>query len=84
MVVSGAVQKPGKIVFDRPTTVFQAIMESGGPSEFGNLSRVRLVRTVNGVQRGQSMDLRPTLQGAPTRPFYVRDGDIIYVPPSMF
>ena len=84
VVVSGAVQKPGKIVFDRPTTVFQAIMESGGPSEFGNLSRVRLVRTVNGVQRGQSMDLRPTLQGAPTRPFYVRDGDIIYVPPSMF
>jgi len=84
VVVSGAVAKPGKIVFERPTTVFQAIMESGGASEFGNLSQVRLVRTINGVQRSQLMDLRPTLRGAATRAFYVRDGDIIYVPQSMF
>jgi protein involved in polysaccharide export with SLBB domain len=84
VVVSGAVQKPGKIVFERPTTVFQAIMESGGQSEFGNLSKVRLIRTINGVQHSQVMDLRPTLRGAATRAFYVRDGDIIYVPPSMF
>lgn len=84
VVVSGAVQKPGKIVFERPTTVFQAIMESGGATEFGNLSHVRLVRTVGGVQRSQLMDLRPTLRGAATRAFYVRDGDIIYVPQSMF
>ena len=84
VVVSGAVAKPGKIVFERPTTVFQAIMECGGASEFGNLSQVRLVRTINGVQRSQLMDLRPTLRGAATRAFYVRDGDIIYVPQSMF
>ena len=84
VVVSGAVAKPGKVVFDRPTTVFQAIMESGGATEFGNLSRVRLVRTIHGVQQSQVMDLRPTLRGHATRAFYVRDGDIIYVPQSMF
>src|SRR6266581_7077580 len=32
VTVSGAVGKPGRIVFERPTTVFQAIMEAGGPS----------------------------------------------------
>ena len=84
VVVSGAVAKPGKIVFERPTTVFQAIMESGGATDFGNLSKVRLVRTIHGVQQSQLMDLRPTLRGAATRAFYVRDGDIIYVPQSMF
>jgi protein involved in polysaccharide export with SLBB domain len=30
VVVSGAVQKPGKILFERPATVLEAIMEAGG------------------------------------------------------
>src|SRR6476646_3912250 len=37
VVVSGAVNHPTKIAFERPTTVFQAIMEAGGPSAFGTL-----------------------------------------------
>src|SRR5438876_2021180 len=44
VTVSGAVHKPGKLAFERPTTVIQAIMEAGGPSEFGTLRNVRLMR----------------------------------------
>jgi len=84
VVVSGAVSKPGKIAFERPTTVFQAIMQAGGPSEFGTLKHVRLVRTVNGVQKSQVMNVHDTLIGQGTKPFYVRDGDVIYVPQTMF
>jgi polysaccharide export outer membrane protein len=84
VVVSGAVNKPGKIAFERPTTVFQAIMEVGGPSEFGTLKHVRLVRTVNGVQKSQVMNVQDTLIGQGTKPFYVRDGDVIYVPQTAF
>src|SRR5881398_2451472 len=84
VVISGAVSKPGKIVFERPTTVFQAIMEAGGPSEFGTLKHVRLVRTVNGVQKSQVMNVHDTLIGQGTKPFYVRDGDVIYVPQTPF
>src|SRR5436190_3466589 len=84
VVVSGAVNKPGKIAFERPTTVFQAIMEAGGPSEFGTLKHVRLVRTVNGVQKSQVMNVHETLIGQGTKPFYVRDGDVIYVPQTTF
>ena len=84
VVISGAVSKPGKIVFERPTTVFQAIMEAGGPSEFGTLKHVRLVRTVNGVQKSQVMNVHDTLIGQGTKPFYVRDGDVIYVPQTTF
>jgi protein involved in polysaccharide export with SLBB domain len=61
VVVSGAVNHPSKIAFERPTTVFQAIMEAGGPSEFGTLKHVRLVRTVNGVQKSQVMNVQDTL-----------------------
>src|SRR5438105_5399682 len=84
VVVSGAVSKPGKFAFERPTTVFQAIMQAGGPSEFGTLKHVRLVRTVNGVQKSQVMNVHDTLVGQGTKPFYVRDGDVIYVPQTPF
>ena len=82
VTVSGAVNKPGKVAFERPTTVLQAIMESGGPSEYGTMRRVRLIRTVNGIQKSQVMDLHDI--GKETKPFYVRDNDIIFVPQSTF
>jgi polysaccharide export outer membrane protein len=84
VVVSGAVSKPAKLSFDRPTTVFQAIMEAGGVSEFGSLKKVHLIRIANGEQHTQILDLRPTASGQTTRPYYVRDGDVIYIPSSPF
>ena len=84
VTVSGAVAKPARITFERPTTIFQAIMEAGGPSPYGNLGHVRLVRTVNGVTKSQVFDLHRMLKGEETKPFYVRDGDIIFVPQSTF
>lgn len=84
VVVSGAVGKPGRIEFDRPTTVFQAIMEAGGVGPYGTLKKVRLVRTANGQQQSQVMDLTGMLKGHPSPAVYVRDGDVIYVPESAF
>lgn len=82
VTISGAVNKPGKVAFERSTTVLQAIMEAGGPSEYGTLRRVRLIRTVNGIQKSQVMDLHDI--GREAKPFYVRDNDIIFVPQSTF
>lgn len=84
VVISGAVTSPGKKEFDRPTTVFQAIMEAGGANQFGNLKNVHLIRTVNGQQVTSTLNLQPTLEGKTTNAVYVRNGDIIYVPESMF
>jgi polysaccharide biosynthesis/export protein len=84
VVISGAVARPGRLTFERPTTVFQAIMEAGGISEFGTLRNIHLVRLINGQQQTQVLDLRPVTSGVPTKPYYVRDGDVIYVPRSMF
>jgi polysaccharide export outer membrane protein len=81
--VSGAVHKPGKLSFDRPTTILQVIAEAGGTNEFGSLRRVRVVRLENGQQRVHILDLRSGTKGA-TGAFYVRDGDIITIPESAF
>ena len=82
--ISGAVGRPGKLTFDRPTTVMQALSEAGGINQFGNSRRVQIIRLVRGEERTQLLDLRPTIVGKTTRPFYVRDGDIISVPTSPF
>lgn len=82
--VTGAVAKPGKLAFDRPTTILQAIMEAGGPNEFGSLKKVRIVRLENGEQNTFSVDLRATMEGRATTPVYVKDGDVISISASSF
>lgn len=84
VIISGSVGHGGKFVFERPTTIFQAIMEAGGVGDFGSLRNVHLIRLIDGQQRTQILDLRPTIAGKPTKPYYVRDGDIIWVPRTMF
>jgi polysaccharide biosynthesis/export protein len=84
VTISGAVAKPGNLAFDRPTTVFQAIMQAGGLSEYGSFKNVHIIRMIGGREHTQILDLRPTLSGQVTRPFYVKDGDVIYIPINPF
>ncbi len=84
VVIAGAVQKPAKYVFDRPTTIFQAVMEAGGPDQFGTLAKVKLTRLVNNQQRTEVLDLRPIAHGQAVAPRYVRAGDVIVVGESAF
>jgi polysaccharide export outer membrane protein len=84
VIVSGFANKPGKLSFDRPTTVFQAIMEAGGVSDYGSLSNIHLTRIINGVQHTESLNLRPAIRGHPIQPEYVQDGDVIYISRSLF
>lgn len=84
VIVSGFANKPGKLSFDRPTTVFQAIMEAGGASDYGSLSNVHLTRIINGEQRTETLNLKPAIRGTPMKPKYVQDGDVIYISRSLF
>jgi polysaccharide export outer membrane protein len=81
VVVSGEVQKPGKIVFERPATVLEAIMEAGGFTAYGDPKKIAVIRQVNGVQHTQIVDLSDVLHGQPRRVMYVSAGDVIYVRP---
>jgi protein involved in polysaccharide export with SLBB domain len=84
VIVSGFVNKPAKIDFDRPKTVYQAIMEAGGVSDYGSARNVHLTRVIDGVQRTEVINLRPAIHGNATRPQYVQDGDVIYISRSWF
>jgi polysaccharide export outer membrane protein len=84
VIVSGFVNYPGKVTVDRPTTVYQAIMQAGGVSDYGSLSNIHLTRIINGVQRTETINLRPSIRGNPLYPEYVQDGDVFYVSRSLF
>jgi protein involved in polysaccharide export with SLBB domain len=82
-VVSGAVQKPGKIVFERPATILEAIMEAGGFTPEADLKKVSVIRIVKGEHYSQVFDLRPILHGKSTPAVYVSNGDVIFVPEKL-
>jgi polysaccharide export outer membrane protein len=84
VIISGFANRPGPITFDRPTTVYQAIMQVGGVSDYGSLSNVHLTRIIDGVQRTETINLRPSIRGKPIYPKYVQDGDVIYISRSLF
>jgi polysaccharide export outer membrane protein len=84
VIVSGFATYPGKVTFDRPTTVYQAIMQAGGVSDYGSLSNIHLTRIINGVECTETINLRPNIRGKPTQPKYVQDGDVIYISRSLF
>ena len=83
VVVSGAVQKPGKVVFERPATILEAVMEAGGFTPEADLKRVELIRLVKGEHYTKVFDMRPVLRGTPTSATYVSGGDVIFVPEKL-
>jgi polysaccharide export outer membrane protein len=83
VVVSGAVQKPGKVVFERPATILEAIMEAGGFTPEADLKKVELIRLVGGEHYTQMFDMRPVLRGKPTSATYISGGDVIFVPEKL-
>jgi polysaccharide export outer membrane protein len=79
--VTGAVVKPGKVLSDHPMTALEAVMEAGGFNyDTSNLKAVQIIRNENGVMQHFTVDLKAVLQGKETKPFYLKPGDIVYVP----
>lgn len=78
--IIGAVLKPGKLMADRPLTVFEAVMEAGGPDfAKANLKEVLLFRQGPEGLATFKFNLKATLQGLSAPESYVKPSDVIYV-----
>jgi polysaccharide biosynthesis/export protein len=79
--MTGAVMKPGKLMADRPLSVLEAIMESGGfDYAKANLKAVTVLRQFEGKTVSYKLNLKDALTGKPVQPFYLKPSDIVYVP----
>ncbi|WP_166442974.1 polysaccharide biosynthesis/export family protein [Phragmitibacter flavus] len=86
--LTGKVGSPGQhqipVVSGRNPGVYEALLMAGGPSNFGNLSKVEIMRQDSaGLRRKQVVDVRAIEQGK-TSDVPLGDGDIINVPPKVF
>ena len=79
--VSGAVQRPGKVVTDHPISALEAIMEAGGfDNAKADMKKVIVVRQTGGSTKGFTLDLKQALEGKTSEPFYLQRSDIVHVP----
>ena len=83
--VSGAVLRPGKVVFDHPVTVLEAIMEAGGPDYIrANLKAVTVTRLEGGQFKTYTLNVKEMLEGRHAKPFYLKPSDIVKVPERLW
>jgi len=79
--VTGAVQRPGKVVSDHPMTVLEAIMESGGFDYLhANMKKVRIIRAKDKETLNFTVNLKGVVNGTGIDVFYLQPSDIVYVP----
>jgi len=78
--VTGAVERPGKIMSDRPISAMEAVVEAGIDLAKSNLTKVRIIRQENGRTEFHILNLKKPFRGKPTESFDLKPSDIIYVP----
>lgn len=60
VVVGGQVRRPGPVPYNRNLTLYQAIQNAGGATEFGSMKRVKLIR--NGQQKQYDLTILKFMQ----------------------
>ena len=78
--VTGAVQRSGKLVYDRPVTALEAVMEAGVDYGKANLKEVEVIRQDKGRVQQYNLNLKRVLQGQQSEPFSLKPSDIVFVP----
>jgi polysaccharide export outer membrane protein len=78
--VSGEVNKPGDIEIPGRLTALEAIGQAGGFKDSAEATNVVVIRTRYGKHYGAAINMKEALSGKKTQPFYLRPGDIVYVP----
>jgi polysaccharide export outer membrane protein len=83
--ILGEVNSPGSFPLDRRMLVWEAISQAKGFTTDANKENVLLVRSEDGFARitALNLDIQKMLKkGGPKQDFSLRNGDLIYVPPS--
>ena len=79
--VGGQVITPGIVEMPAKLTVLQAIMQAGGFNmQEAEIQNIVVIRHRENQRYGYSLDLKPTMKGGQTKPFYLQAQDIVYVP----
>jgi polysaccharide export outer membrane protein len=84
--ILGEVKSPRSLTLDREMLVWEAISQAGGFTDEANENKVLLVRSEKDVARVTALNLnirRMLKNGKLAQNVYLKNGDIVYVPPSL-
>jgi polysaccharide export outer membrane protein len=83
--IVGQVQRPQALPFRAGLTVLDALLASGGLSEFAAGNRATISRVVNGTQQQIKVKLdRLVNKSDMSQNLALKPGDVIFVPPTRF
>jgi len=85
--VLGEVKKPSSISIlpEKTMTLLEAITSAGGFTDVAAISKVKILRTENGVQKSIEVDVsRITKEGNKQYDVPLKPADIVFVPQSLF
>ena len=81
--VLGEVESPGTFILEQRTLAWEAIPKAGGFTDDANQKKVLLLRKEKGEGRIATLNIKDLLKtGKIDQNIYLRNGDIIYVPPT--
>ena len=83
--VSGAVKQTGSVELplDAPLTASEAIYQMGGPVDFSNLKKARVMRK-GGPERGIPVNIKAVEEGKLDQDIVLQPGDRVIVPEATF
>ncbi len=82
IVILGEVGRQASFPLVKETRIVEAIGLVGGTTPFGWDSRIRVIRTVNGVTRVLRVNLNAIRKGDLSTNLMLEAGDVVYVPPT--
>jgi polysaccharide export outer membrane protein len=82
IVVLGEVRRQGAFPLVKETRALEAIGLVGGTSEFGWDSRIRVIRSTDGVVKIMRVNLSAIRKGNLSTNLMLEPGDFVYVPPT--
>ncbi|MBR4508015.1 MAG: polysaccharide export protein [Elusimicrobiaceae bacterium] len=87
LYVLGQVKKPSSIPIppEKNMTLLEAITSAGGFTDIAAVSKVKILRMENGVQRSIEVDVSQiTKDGKKQLDITLKPGDVVFVPQSLF
>ena len=85
VVVSGQVVAPSRLSYEKIPDLWRVILDAGGPTDGADLSRVRIIRKVDGESEIIDVDLYSVIrEGDISRAPRLQPGDLVSVPLAPF
>ena len=84
IVILGEVGRQNSFPLVKETRIVEAIGLVGGTTAFSSDSRIRVIRTVNGVTKVMRVNLHAIRKGDLSTNLMLEPGDFVYVPPTLW